>query len=160
MWIKDTGWEDLEKGYINVTVGGMKKEEAKKWVALRHHIFLGDTIDGGVWEFEDKLPKYVLFEACVIVGTIYGATKGNGKRIEWLREEKPCVQNYVSLPRIASQCNTDHQQSQTPGRNPIIPISMLHAPLRANEYETKNAHNSKAKNVSIAPKSTFSIFFS
>jgi hypothetical protein len=59
LWIKDRGWDDLEKGYINVTVGSMKKEDAKKWVALRHHIFVGDTIDGGVWEFEDKLPKYV-----------------------------------------------------------------------------------------------------
>jgi len=59
LWIKDRGWDDLEKGYINVTVGSMKKEDAKRWVALRHHIFLRDTIDGGVWEFEDKLPKYV-----------------------------------------------------------------------------------------------------
>jgi hypothetical protein len=57
MWIKDTGWDDPVRGYINVSVGSMDKEDAKKWVSLRHHIFLGDTIDGGVWEFEDKLPK-------------------------------------------------------------------------------------------------------
>jgi hypothetical protein len=59
MWIKDTGWDDPVKGYINVSVGSMDKEDAKKWVSLRHHIFLGDTVDGGVWEFEDNLPKSV-----------------------------------------------------------------------------------------------------
>lgn len=59
MWIKDTGWDDPEKGYINVSVGSMDKEDAKKWVCIQRHIFLGDTINGGVWEFEDKLPKYI-----------------------------------------------------------------------------------------------------
>src|SRR5579862_40739 len=57
LWIKDKGWDDPEKGYINVSVGSMNKEDAKKWVHLRHHIFLGDTINGGVWDFEDNLPK-------------------------------------------------------------------------------------------------------
>ena len=61
MSIKYTGWENLDKGYINFSVGGMNKEDVKKWVAFRHHIFLGDTIDGGVWEFEDNLPKCFLW---------------------------------------------------------------------------------------------------
>ena len=61
MWIKDKGWDDREKGYINVSVGTMEKEGAKKWVQLRYHIFMGDTIDGGVWEFQDQLPKSVFF---------------------------------------------------------------------------------------------------
>ena len=43
-------------GYMNATAGSIN-EGAKKWIALRYRIFLGDTIDGGVWELEDKLPK-------------------------------------------------------------------------------------------------------
>ena len=62
MWIKDEGWDDPEKGYINVSVGTMDKEDAKIWVHLRYHIFLGDTINGGVWDFQDSLPKFVLFQ--------------------------------------------------------------------------------------------------
>jgi hypothetical protein len=57
MWIKDK-WDG---GYIIVSVGSMRKEDAKKWVDVRHHIFLGDTIEGGVWKFQDDLPKYVLW---------------------------------------------------------------------------------------------------
>jgi hypothetical protein len=54
LWIKD----EPETGYINVSVGTMDKDDAKKWVHIRHHIFLGDTLNGGVWEFQDDLPKY------------------------------------------------------------------------------------------------------
>jgi len=59
LWIKDLGWENPNKGigYIAITVGSMNKEDAKKWISLKHHIFLGDTINGGVWEFQDNLPK-------------------------------------------------------------------------------------------------------
>lgn len=36
----------------------MNKEDAKKWVALRHYIFLGATVNVGAWEFEDNLHMY------------------------------------------------------------------------------------------------------
>jgi len=65
MWMKYTGWDDPETGCIFVTVGTMDKHDAKKWVNIRYHIFMGDTINGGVWEFEDSLPKYLPF---LIVG--------------------------------------------------------------------------------------------
>jgi len=113
LWIKDTGWEDFEKGYINVTVGSMRKEDAKRWVALRHHIFLGDTIDGGVWEFEDKLPKYVQYCLGLTIDTIRGVTKGNGKSSEGSIELNTLEReetNLYELPKIAyhdiaGQCN-------------------------------------------------------
>jgi hypothetical protein len=61
LWIKDTRWDDPNVlGLINVSVGSMKKEDAKKWVYIRHHIFMGDTVNGGTWEFKDDLPKYML----------------------------------------------------------------------------------------------------
>jgi|SRR5579859_2087112 len=63
MLIKDPGWDDPYKGYLNVSVGSMDKEDAKRWVELRHHIFLGDTINGGVWDFEDSMPKSLVLIA-------------------------------------------------------------------------------------------------
>lgn len=81
MWIKDTGWDDPVKGYINVSVGSMNKEDAKKWVSLRHHIFLGDTIDGGVWQFEDNLPKSSSFEVLLTLGMKHGLIRGNGRGV-------------------------------------------------------------------------------
>ena len=44
MWIKDTGWENLDKGYINVSVGSMNKEDAKKV-----GIFASSYIFGGYY---------------------------------------------------------------------------------------------------------------
>lgn len=91
MWIKYAGWENLDKGYINVSVGSMNKEDAKKWVALRHHIFLGDTVNGGVWEFEDNLPKYVLRRFVLTVGIALGPTRGNGRSNEGVSNSKSCI---------------------------------------------------------------------
>ena len=79
LWIKDTGWDDpKDKGYINVSVGSMEKKDAKKWIDILYHIFMGDTVNGGVWEFEDKLPKYVVSDELTI-GIKRGLTKDNGR---------------------------------------------------------------------------------
>jgi hypothetical protein len=56
----------------------MKKEDAKKWIDILYHIFMGDTMNGGVWEFEDKLPKYFVSDELTI-GMKRGLTKDNGR---------------------------------------------------------------------------------
>jgi hypothetical protein len=56
----------------------MNKGDAKK---LRHHIFLGDTIDRGVWEFEDKLPKFVSDTQSLTIRYHTWSDKG-----EWIKQ--------------------------------------------------------------------------
>lgn len=80
MWIKDKGWDDPQEGYINVSVGSMDKEAAKKWVDLQYHIFMGDTIQGGVWEFQDQLPKLIPLPPILISRYETWSNKGEWKR--------------------------------------------------------------------------------
>jgi len=80
MWMKYTGWDDPETGRIDVCVGTMNKHDAKKWINLRHHIFMGDTINGGVWEFEDSLPKLVPFGRVLTPRYVTRSDKGEWKR--------------------------------------------------------------------------------
>ena len=80
LWIKDTGWEDLEKGYINFT--GEHEGGCEEVGCVAASDLLGDIIDGGFWEFDDKSPKYFRQCARLTVGIILGAIKENGKETE------------------------------------------------------------------------------
>jgi hypothetical protein len=49
---------------VDVSVGAMDSEDAKKWVEVVEHIFLDDTVEGGHVVSAKKLPMYVLTISC------------------------------------------------------------------------------------------------
>ena len=51
-------WRGKEGKTVDVSVGAMDAVDAKKWVEVVEHIYLEDTVDGGHWNPEQRLPMY------------------------------------------------------------------------------------------------------
>lgn len=51
-------WKGKEGKTVDVSVGAMDDVDAKKWVEVVEHIYLEDTVDGGHWDPERRLPMY------------------------------------------------------------------------------------------------------
>ena len=51
-------WRGKDGKTVDVSVGAMDAVDAKKWVEVVEHIYLEDTVDGGHWNPEQRLPMY------------------------------------------------------------------------------------------------------
>ena len=62
-------WKGKEGKTVDVSVGAMDAVDAKKWVEIVEHIYLEDTVDGGHWNPEQRLPMCF---PCTLDGLIIG----------------------------------------------------------------------------------------